>query len=228
MAVDWYPNTLTALGPWHSTFSIQVAATGTTHGLTAGNVTQAGQDSDNVFIILNYDQELRSYVQAWTAWRDFVLRGDPTEAPTAQPTVPEAPDFGEAPVVPGIRARTRGYANVIKASPTYEASVGEDYGIVAAVAPPPGPPSIALATALIDSEVALKLSKAGYPALAIDMRRDGGAFSQIGVSLTATFVDETAPLEAGQPEVREYRVQGLEGNARVGDVSATVSISTTP
>jgi hypothetical protein len=117
---------------------------------------------------------------------------------------------------------------VIKASPGYEASVGEDYGIVAAEPAPPGVPEIRVATALIDSDVALKLSKAGYDALAIDMRRGGGAFSQIGVSLTATFVDETEPLAAGEPEVREYRVQGLEGNARVGGVSASVSVSTTP
>jgi hypothetical protein len=196
--------------------------------LTAGNVTQAGVDSDVVDAMLDYDDALRGYTEAWTAWRDFVLTGDPTDAPISPPTSPTAPTFGGDPVVPGIRTRTRGFANVIKASPGYEASVGEDYGIVATEPAPPGVPVIRVATALIDSDVALTLSKAGYPALAIDMRRGGGAFSQIGVSLTATFVDETAPLAVGEPEVREYRVQGLDGNARVGDVSPTVSISTTP
>lgn len=225
---DWYPRSLAALGPWHATFSAQATATGTTHGLTAGDVTQAGLDSDAVTVALEYDDALRSYVEAWTAWRDFLLFGDPNATPIDPPTVPTAPNFGAETPLPGIRTRTRGYANVIKASPGYETSVGEDYGIVAAVAPPPGIPAITLATALIDSDVALKLSKAGYAALAIDMRRGGGAFSQIGVSLTATFVDETAPLAVGEPEVREYRVQGLEGNARVGEVSATVSVSTTP
>jgi hypothetical protein len=225
---DWYPNALATLGPWHTTFSAQATATGTTHGLTAGNVTQAGEDSAVVSALLDYDDALRGYTEAWTAWRDFVLFGDPDDAPIEVPTEPALTLPGEGAPTPGIRTRTRGYANVIKASPGYELSVGEDYGIVAAVAPPPGVPAISLATALIDSDVALKLSKAGYEALAVDMRRDGGAFTQIGVSLTSTFVDETAPLVVGQPEVREYRVQGLDGNDRVGGVSATVSVSTTP
>ena len=225
---DWYPEQLAALGPWHATFSAQATATGTAHGLTAGNVTQAAADSAAVDVALDYDDALRGYVEAWTAWRDLLLEGDPNATPIDPPTIPTAPNFGPEAPFPGIRTRTRGFANVIKASPGYETSVGEDYGIVAAIAPPPGIPAIALATALIDSDVALKLSKAGYDALAIDMKRGGGAFSQIGVSLTATFVDETAPLAVGEPEVREYRVQGLEGNARVGEVSATVSISTTP
>lgn len=225
---DWYPTTLAALGPWHATFSAQATATGTTHGMTAGNVTQAADDAGVVDAVLDYDDALRSYTEAWTAWRDFVLFGDPDDAPIEVPTVPELSLPGEALVTPGIRTRTRGFANVIKASPSYETSVGEDYGIVAAAPAPPGPASIVSATALIDSDVALKISKAGFAAVAVDMRRGEGAFVQIGVSLTTTFVDETAPLVVGQPEVREYRIQGLEGNARVGDVSATVSVSTTP
>ena len=225
---DWYPRELASLGPWHATFSAQATATGASHGLAAPDIAQAAADSAVVAVALDYDDALRSYTEAWTAYRDFLLIGDPNAAPIPQPTAPAVPDFGEGDPLPGIRTRTRGYANVIKASPGYETSVGEDYGIVAAVAPPPGIPEIMLATVLIDSDVALKLSKAGYDALAIDMKRGGGAFSQIGVSLTQTFVDETAPLAVGEPEVREYRVQGLEGNARVGEVSATVSISTTP
>lgn len=225
---DWYPRDLAALGPWHATFSAQATATGTTHGLTAGDVTQAGDDAAIVAAVLVYDDSLRSYTEAWTAWRDFVLFGDPNDAPIEAPTEPVLTLPGEGAPTPGIRTRTRGFANVIKASPSYETSVGEDYGIVAAAAPPPGPVSIASVTALIDSDVALKILKAGFAAVAVDMRRGEGAFVQIGVSLTTTFVDETAPLVVGQPEVREYRIQGLEGNARVGDVSATVSVSTTP
>jgi hypothetical protein len=42
-------------------------------------------------------------------------------------------------------------------------------------------------------------------------------------------VDETEPLVAGAPEVREYRIQGIDsGNNRVGDVSEITRISTAP
>jgi hypothetical protein len=224
---DWYPGSLAALGPWHATFAAQATATGSTFGLSGANVTQINDDSDVIAVALDYDEALRGYVQAWTAWRTALFAGDPLAPGSAPPTVPTLTLPTPAPT-PGIRDRTRGFANMIKASPIYTEAVGEDYGIVAAEPAPPGTPAILLATAMIDSDVALKLSKAGYDALAIDMRRDGGAFVQIGVSLTQTFVDETAPLAVGEPEVREYRVQGLDGNARVGDVSATVSVSTIP
>jgi hypothetical protein len=48
------------------------------------------------------------------------------------------------------------------------------------------------------------------------------------VSQLATFVDSTAALVADQPETREYRAQGMVANARTGDLSATVSVVTTP
>ncbi|MFN8138850.1 MAG: hypothetical protein U0R49_03515 [Fimbriimonadales bacterium] len=38
----------------------------------------------------------------------------------------------------------------------------------------------------------------------------------------------SSPRVTGQPETREYRCQGMEANARVGNLSATVSAVTTP
>lgn len=40
--------------------------------------------------------------------------------------------------------------------------------------------------------------------------------------------DTRAPLVAGAPEVREYRVQGMENNARVGATSAVAKAVTVP
>ncbi|MBI5708116.1 MAG: hypothetical protein HZC36_14135 [Armatimonadetes bacterium] len=42
------------------------------------------------------------------------------------------------------------------------------------------------------------------------------------------YPDARAPLVAGAPEQREYRVQGLQYNARVGALSAVVSAVTVP
>ena len=53
MAQDWYPATLAALIPWHANFSAQATATGTTHGLTAGQVTQIAADSAVVEDVVN-------------------------------------------------------------------------------------------------------------------------------------------------------------------------------
>jgi hypothetical protein len=64
--------------------------------------------------------------------------------------------------------------------------------------------------------------------LAVDSRRGGGSWEPIGVSQTAEYIDARAPLVSGQPEQREYRVQGMENNARVGATSAIASAVTVP
>jgi hypothetical protein len=46
--------------------------------------------------------------------------------------------------------------------------------------------------------------------------------------MTTVLTDTTALLVPGQPEQRNYRVQGMQNNARVGGVSATVSAVTVP
>ena len=46
--------------------------------------------------------------------------------------------------------------------------------------------------------------------------------------MRAVFVDSRPPLVVGQPEQREYRVQGIVKNARSGSLSDVVSVVTVP
>jgi hypothetical protein len=55
-----------------------------------------------------------------------------------------------------------------------------------------------------------------------------GGGSPLKISQTVEFIDSRAPLTPGQPEQREYRVQGMENNARVGATSAIASAVTVP
>ena len=127
----------------------------------------------------------------------------------------------------GIEARTRQYAAIIKANPNYTPADGELYGIVGAAPAPPGTPTVE-AFALTASEVRLRIGKQNYSVLAVDSRRGGGDWEQIGVSMTDEFIDERAPLVVGAPEVREFRVQGMVDNARVGPYSEVSTVSTIP
>src|SRR3972149_3819660 len=87
---DWYKKKLSELDSWHAAFSAQCAASGTTHGLSAGNVTQAATDATFVSALLNFDQQIRGFVQAWTEYRDAILRGDPAAALPGLPARPRA------------------------------------------------------------------------------------------------------------------------------------------
>lgn len=225
---DWYPTRVTDLIPWHTNFNTQATASGTTHGLTAGQVTQIAADLSFVTLLVNQLQAVSDYAQAVTAYKEVVFNSAPG---TVLPTVPTVPALIVVPIggISAIQARTRQYAAIIKASVGYTSSVGELYGIVAAAAGPLVAPSISRATPTPGtSHVVLTLAKGGYDVIAIDMKRGGGAFTQVGVSQTAEFTDVTAPLVAGQPEQREYRCQGMLNNARTGDLSATVSAVTVP
>jgi hypothetical protein len=226
MPADWYPTRLPDLGPWHANFDTEAAASGTTLGLTAGNVTQIGEDSTLATAVVNYVEAVESFRQEVTAFKEAVLNGDPLVAMPSAPVAPTTLAFGLG-ALPGIQARTRGFVAIIKASPNYTTAVGEAYGIVGA--------SGALATPGLkasavpgSSHVTLRIAKGGYSVIAIDMRRGGGDWAQIGVSQTAVFTDVSAALSAGQPEQREYRAQGMVQNARVGDLSTVVSVVTVP
>ena len=227
MASDWYPHRLSEIDSLHTTFSAQCAATGATHGLTAGQIAQAALDSTMVSNLVDYDDAVRGYIEAWTQYRDNMLFGDKT-APL--PTPPTNPAFvvGPGAFLPGIRDRTRDFANIIKASPLYTQAVGEDYGIVAPIGAGPSTPAIKVSALAGTSQVQLRISKGGYAAVAIDMQRGGGVWSEVQRVLTASYVDATPPTVPGQPEQRNYRAQGVVGDVRSGDLSPTVPVVTVP
>lgn len=223
---DYYPSRVADRVAWHANFSAEAVATGTTLGLNAAAVTQIPIDASTVALVVNYSEQAEAFRQEVTAFRDNLLNGDPLAPMPVSPAMSAAPTF-DIDALPGIEARTRGYVAIIKASPNYTQAIGEAYGIVPA-ASELQTPSLKGAAVPGTSNVALKIGKGGHPATAIDMQRNGGGWSEIGRPLTASFTDTTAPLVAGQPEQRSYRAQGVVGNDRVGDMSDTVTLVTTP
>src|SRR5688572_18682610 len=122
---DWYPTALAALIPWHANFAAQATATGTTHGLSAGQVTQIGVDSAVVEEVVNYLAAVSAFSQAFTEFKDIMLRG-PLNTPMPTPPAPPPMLSFEGGQLPAIEARTRQYAAIIKADPDYTQAFGED------------------------------------------------------------------------------------------------------
>lgn len=221
----WYPTTTDALPDWHTNFAARAAANGTSLGLTAAQVTQIGVDAGNVVLAISSVVTADTYKKGMIQWRDLFLRGDDEAAPDA----PDGP--GLIPETAGskgaIRNRTLAYAAIIKASPAYTSIIGETYQIVGSGPIPLLTPLVA-AFAQPFSVVKISMKKKGYDVLAVDCKRGTGDWEQVGVSMRANYIDERPPLVAGQPEVREYRVQGMKDNARVGTISEHAQVVTTP
>lgn len=224
---DYYPKTDAGLPPFHTTFNTECInyAPSLSSVLTAGALLIVANNKDTVIKAVNATDEAKNYANEVVAWKEILLRapkGTPVPAPPTAPVIPSLL-LG---ALPGVEVSTRALVAQIKAHPNYTQAIGQAMGIIgAAVAQ--GTPSVA-AESLSQSQVQLNLTKAGFDVLAIDMRRGGGGWVQIGVANIATYIDNTAPLVAGQPEQREYRVQGIENNVRVGALSGIVSVVTVP
>lgn len=223
---SWYPRSLAQRIPWHANFTTQAAATGVARGLTVAQVSQIATDAGVVASMVNYLALVDAFSQAVTEFKDILLEGDATDPLPPVPTPPAAFVLvGGA--LAGIEERTRLYAGILRAAPGYTAEVGELYGLIAPDTAIPATPALA-AFALTANQIRLAVTKAGYDVLAIDSRRGGGDWEQIGVSMTAEYSDNRPPLTPGQPEVREYRCQGMQNNARTGALSPVVSAATVP
>lgn len=225
-APHYYPRRLQARIAWHANFAAQAAASGTAYGLSPADVAQIQTDADNVRLVVQWTEAVEAFAQAATAYRDALLTGKRNAPAPAPPVAPAALSLAPG-SMNGIVERTRGFIRVVKASPGYTRAVGEAYGIVPPEKPRPGTPTVS-AEASAGTLVRLRLFKAGYSFFAIDSRRGGGDWEQIGFSNRAVFLDKREPLVDGQPELREYRVQGIVGNTRTGDLSDVASVVTLP
>lgn len=223
---DWYPTRLSDLIPWHANFNAEAQATGGNFGLSVAQRAAIALDATNVALIVNYLEAVDAFKEAVTGFKDTVFNGALNTPLPAEPLIPTQlalPDGSEA----AIEARTRLYAGIIRAHPSYTEQVGQDYGIVGAAPAPPGTPAL-VATALTQSQVRLVITKAGYSVVAVDSKRGTGQWEQIGISQLAEYIDARPPLTPNTPELREYRVQGLVGNTRSGPMSAISSAVTVP
>jgi hypothetical protein len=223
-----YPIKLAEKIPWHSTFNQECIDDAATFPdvLTVGNLAKILANKNFVATLINASDDAKNFGQEVVGFRDIYL-GAPLG--TSAPAVPVPPAAITVPVgvVVGIDAFTRLIIGQLDAHPNMTDAIRAAMGILPD-ARGLGSPSIKSARALGGSQVALRLGLARYPAVAIDRRRAGGAWEQIGVSITADFIDTDAPLVAGVSESREYRIQGIVANVRQGPISAAVLAATTP
>ena len=70
--------------------------------------------------------------------------------------------------------------------------------------------------------------KYGRQGVIIFSRRGGAAWEMLGIDLASPYNDERPLLAAGQPEVREYRLQYYDDAAPAGDFTPVQSVTVTP
>ena len=129
--------------------------------------------------------------------------------------------------LPNIEDRTRQGVAQIKANSAFTQQMGEDMNIFGTTVPP-GQVLVSSAQALSGSQVAITAYKAGFALVTLRSRRGGGSWETLAVMDTPNFLDNRPPLVPGQPEQREYTVQGYENQQNQGAVSPIVTAVTLP
>lgn len=148
---------------------------------------------------------------------DFVL---PAFAAPALPT-------GVVAVPAGALDRIFAFVQVIKTSVNYTEAIGLQLGVVGPEdAAEHDAPTFTLKVEQGEGHQVVRIAfkKFGHPGVAIESRRNGGAWELLGIDLSSPYLDARALLASPTPESREYRLRFFDGSAATGDYSATVSV----
>jgi hypothetical protein len=168
---------------------------------------------------------------AWAQFRESVLFGNPGQPTGGAPanTMPEVPDV--AAPAPGVIPRIRAVVQRIKSSPGYTPAIGETLRIITNIPPVDDttakPDTRGKALPMFKAE--LRCKRLDFDAVRTRCRRDGeSGWTELGLSVGNSFVDERPPAEAGKPEVRTYEQIYVRDNQPVGQWSDSVRVTLQP
>ncbi len=200
-----------------------------TAGIVAGDVTFLNGVRDNYQWIINRSDQLNTARQDVNEWKRIFADG-PVGTPLG--AAPVAPVFPAAPIFTpsaGMFAQVVALMERIRNTTGYTTAIGEDLGIVTAPgAPVLGDPTFTLVV-LPNSEVRVEWVKGSADGVLIESQRAGETvWTLIATDLSSPYVDARAPLVAGQPEVRRYRLRYVVNDVPVGNYSAVGSVTTMP
>src|SRR5947209_10227029 len=230
------PRTDNELMVWLNNFSASFSTQATALGFTAADVNSVRADAAMLnYLVGDVLPTYQSALQSRTAYKALIKDG-PVGSPGG--ALPAAPSTAAAPAVvpPGIVPRLRQLIARIKAAPGYNDSIGLALGITDAesVNSVRGAMTVdakpkAKATALAAGQVRIEFSKGGFDGVQVESRRAGEqGWQPLGTDNYSPFVDARPPVEAGKPEVREYRLRYIQLDEAVGDWSDIITATTRP
>ncbi|MFL6258033.1 MAG: hypothetical protein ACJ74T_23735 [Pyrinomonadaceae bacterium] len=228
------PRTDNELMVWLNNFANSFAAHAAALGFNEAEVAQVRADASMLsYLVGDLVPIYKAALNTRTSYKALIMNGPVGETggdPPAVPSVATPP----ATVAPGVVPRLRRLIQRIQVAPAYTDAIGSDLGITGGETSGPSAPASSAkpkvtATSLAGGGVRVEFNKAGFDGVRVESRRAGElVWQSLGTDNFSPYTDERPPLEAGKPEVREYRLRFVERDEAVGDWSDIVTVTTTP
>lgn len=228
------PRTDNELMIWLNNFATTFAAHAAALGFTEAEVSIVNADAAMVSYLVGASlPTFKSAAQAYSTYKNLIISGplgSPGGPPPSAPVVAAPP----APVPPGILPRLRNLVQRIQLAPGYNETVGRALGITGGEGGGPSAPGSApqpglKARSTGPGTVQLDFTKEKFDGVFIESRRAGeDGWRSLGVDNYSPYIDDRPPLEAGKPEMREYRARYLLRDQATGDWSDIVTTTFIP
>jgi hypothetical protein len=219
---------------WLNNFSTAFAAHATALGFTTAEVNSVNADAAMLsFLVGDLVPTYKSSLKACSTYKELIISG-PLGRPGGPP--PGAPTTATAPstVLPGVLPRLRNLVQRIQLAPGYNETIGITLGITGTEgggpsAPDSSPKPILKARSNGPGTMQVDFNKDRFDGVFIEGRRAGEeGWQQLGPDNYSPFIDDRPPLEAGKPEMREYRARYILRDQATGEWSDIVTATFVP
>lgn len=185
-----------------------------------------------LWILQHQNPATQKFSQESTACKNHVANGSGTELCT----LPAYPTFTQMPAsrLPGVLKRLAKFVQQIKLSDTYSESIGQDLGIIGSQKNIKSSEYITVSFLAVNergdqgARVKITFKKHGHDGVWIEGRRNDGDWEFMGVTTVKPWYDERALLQAGVPEIREYRLRWWDKSAPNGDFGPVQQLTVGP
>jgi hypothetical protein len=227
------PRTDAELALWLTNFSTSFEAHATALGFTETDVDSVKADAAMLnYLLSELLPTYKSALQARTSYKNMLLTGPLGRSGGA---LPPPPATGPAPAVvpPGIYPRLRNLVQRIQLAPNYNEVIGLALGINTPEGGPAAPDTEARPKLKARSNgpgtVQVDFTKEKFDGVTIESRRAGeDGWLSLGLDSYSPYIDDRPPLEAGKPEVRQYRARYILRDQTTGEWSDIVTATFVP
>ena len=231
MKSDFLPSQLDALCEWCENMKIEFAQVASSLGFTSPEILAYLADLSWVIYDCRSSKDAQTNGAAWVQFRKTHLYGNAGQPVGTPPgTTAPTPPAG-IPPANGLITRIRAVVSRIKVAPAYTPTLGQTLRII------PNATTVDDASAKPDTrgkalpmfKAEVRCKRGDFDAVRTRCRIDGDPdWTDLGLSVGTTLVDERPPAAPGKPEVRTYEQIYVRNNQPVGQWSDSVRVTLQP